>query len=401
MDNIGQQHDILRRDIDQDNINKTLFEQIDGWEKESIENIRSAAETVRIDLKQLTEESKKRLNNLMNKLSDELRSNQESDDYKEDDLDRWSSEIMTTESARLASAYGCWSRGKLVTKGIYSTEYEKLETLPNDESKKLDIKLSESVVPKESSPFPKERQGTCSICNDDNLTLVTLSKQCQHEAACCIPCLTQNISNGITAKGIHRFECPMPTCKVLFESSEYYCLLDARLIAVVDKLLLNRFLESNEEFRWCKSRKGCGAGQLVSNYKDLLGYYTCYACYQPLCFRHAIEWHTGYTCDEFDRERTLNPDLASDVTVLAFTKQCPNQSCRTPIMKFEGCDVMTCCRYGTHTCIESKGKCDHGGQNYCGQKFCWKCLGKIDIDKKTGAYIRHCNQNCEYATLNN
>ncbi|CAF3416249.1 unnamed protein product [Rotaria sp. Silwood1] len=265
----------------------------------------------------------------------------------------------------------------------------------------VDIKPSGSVVPKEASLFPKDRQGTCSICSDNDLTLVNLSKRCQHQAACCIPCLTQNISNGITVKGIHRFECPMPTCKVEFEPSEYYRLLDTRLTTLVDKLLLNRFLESNEEFRWCKSRKGCGAGQLVSNYKDLLGYYTCYACHQPLCFRHSIEWHTGYTCDEFDRERTLNPDLASDVTVLAFTKQCPNQSCRTPIMKFEGCDVMTCCRYGTHACSEAKGKCDHGGQNYCGQRFCWKCLGKIDVDKITGTYIRHCNQNCEYATLNN
>jgi hypothetical protein len=70
-------------------------------------------------------------------------------------------------------------------------------------------------------------------------------------------------------------------------------------------------------------------------------------------------------------------------------------------MKFEGCDVMTCCRYGTHACAEAKDKCDHGGQNYCGQRFCWKCLGKIDIDKRNGTYIRHCNKNCEYATLNN
>jgi hypothetical protein len=196
-------------------------------------------------------------------------------------------------------------------------------------------------------------------------------------------------------------------------------LLDARLNGLVDQLLLNRYLEAQEEFRWCKSSKGCGAGQLVENHRDLLGYktssdrlflylnvyfsfryYVCYACQEPLCFRHSIGWHTGYTCDEFDAERTLNPDLASDVTVLAFTKQCPNQSCRTPIMKFEGCDVMACCRYGTHACAEAKGKCDHGGKNYCGQRFCWKCLGKIDIPNGAGGYIRHCNPNCEYAVLN-
>jgi len=63
----------------------------------------------------------------------------------------------------------------------------------------------------------------------------------------------------------------MPTCNVEFEPAEYYHLLDARLNGIVDKLLLDRFLESQDEFRWCKAKKGCGAGQMVSNYRDLLG----------------------------------------------------------------------------------------------------------------------------------
>ena len=119
-----------------------------------------------------------------------------------------------------------------------------------------------------------------------------------------------------------------------------------------------------------------------------------------LCYRHAIEWHQGYTCDEFDREQAKNPELASDTTVLAFSKRCPNDACRTPIMKAEGCDVMTCCRYGTHECSEAKGKCDHGGKGYCGHRFCWKCLGAIDIDKRSKNYVRHCKSTCEYFTLN-
>lgn len=137
---------------------------------------------------------------------------------------------------------------------------------------KAKTRSTKSVVPKVPSPYPKQRQGTCSICSENNQNLVTLSKNCKHEAACCVPCLTQNISSTITSKGIYRFECPSPTCNVEFEPSEYFHLLDARLTTLVDKLLLNRFLESNEEFRWCKSKKGCGAGQLVSNYQDLLGY---------------------------------------------------------------------------------------------------------------------------------
>ncbi|CAM2727478.1 unnamed protein product [Rotaria socialis] len=223
-----------------------------------------------------------------------------------------------------------------------------------------------------------EREGQCSICSEVNIRLVNLSKKCAHLSNCCVACLTQSFATDIESKGSYTFRCPMPTCTVKFEPEEYYCLLDARLMGIVDNLLLHRLLETNEEFRWCKSTKGCGAGQLVCNYKDLLGYYTCHACGQMLCFRHSIEWHKGFTCDEFEAERARNDDLASDVTVLAFTKKCPNEACGTPIMKHEGCDVMTCCRFGSHTCAESKDACDHGGRNYCGQRFCWSCLGKTN-----------------------
>ena len=129
-------------------------------------------------------------------------------------------------------------------------------------------------------------------------------------------------------------------------------------------------------------------------------YYVCYACGELLCYRHSMSWHKGHTCDEFDAAKAKNPGFASDATVMEFCKQCPNDRCRTPIMKHEGCDVITCCRFGTHTCAESKGKCDHGGRNYCGQRFCWKCLGKIDIDSKSGAFVRHCKRACQYASLN-
>ena len=129
-------------------------------------------------------------------------------------------------------------------------------------------------------------------------------------------------------------------------------------------------------------------------------YYICYACGQMLCYRHEIEWHTGFTCEEFEQEKAKNPDFASEAAVLAFSKKCPNEQCGTPIMKLEGCDVMCCCRFGTHECGEAKGKCDHGGRNYCGQRFCWKCLGKIDVDENTKGFIRHCKPTCDYFQLN-
>jgi hypothetical protein len=65
MDNIGQQHDILKRDIDEQHINETLLSQIDRWGKESIKKIRS----------------------------NKLRSNRENNDYTESDLDQWINQL--------------------------------------------------------------------------------------------------------------------------------------------------------------------------------------------------------------------------------------------------------------------------------------------------------------------
>src|SRR5690349_20494280 len=65
MEDIGQRHDVLKRDIDEQSIIQTLLAQIKRWEKESIEKIQSSAEKARIDLKRLIDASKTRLNILM------------------------------------------------------------------------------------------------------------------------------------------------------------------------------------------------------------------------------------------------------------------------------------------------------------------------------------------------
>lgn len=245
-----------------------------------------------------------------------------------------------------------------------------------------------------------EIKGECTICAENPVKLVLLSSRCNHSPSVCEGCHKNSISNDIQTKGTHHFHCPVSNCSIQYEPDEYYHLLSGRDRDLVDKLLLNRTLEQMEEFRWCKSEKGCGAGQLVSNHAELLGYYTCHMCHTQLCFRHSIRWHVGFSCNEFDSELAKKPDLASNTAVLACSKPCPNERCKTPIMKGEGCDVIKCCRYGTHDCDEAGDKCDHGGKNYCGQKFCWKCLGKMEFNKKLNRWIRNCNANCEYASLN-
>jgi hypothetical protein len=93
MDNIGQEYDIIRRDLGQQDLNKTLLTQIDTWEKQSIEKIQSIAEIARADLKRLNEESTHRLSDFMNKLAEEFHLKRQNDEYAEGDLDRWMKQL--------------------------------------------------------------------------------------------------------------------------------------------------------------------------------------------------------------------------------------------------------------------------------------------------------------------
>ena len=164
MDDIGQQHDILKRDIDEQTINKTLLAQINRWEKESIEIIRSSAEQARNDLKLLTEESKTRLNGLMSNLSNELRLNREIDDYTEEDLERWANQLkelrkeLDKPSAIKIIDEKCSSISLITT--------TKTETIQNDVSKASSQKAIRSLEKFKEiiGPVILSNNGCTAIC---------------------------------------------------------------------------------------------------------------------------------------------------------------------------------------------------------------------------------------------
>jgi hypothetical protein len=94
MDNIGQEHDLLQRDLDQHNTDSSLLSRINTWEQESIAKIQVAAEAARADLQELLDENKKELKKSVNKITDELQSCRESDDYTEIDINKWIQQLQ-------------------------------------------------------------------------------------------------------------------------------------------------------------------------------------------------------------------------------------------------------------------------------------------------------------------
>jgi len=89
MEDIRRENQQLRENLSQQNINKMLLEQIDRWEKESIEKIQSAANQARTDLKRLVEQANNRLSDFAKELDDEIRWNRENKTITEKELDQW------------------------------------------------------------------------------------------------------------------------------------------------------------------------------------------------------------------------------------------------------------------------------------------------------------------------
>jgi hypothetical protein len=89
MDQIGQEHDHLRRDLSKEIPDHPLLNRIDTWEQESITKIQVTAEVARADLRQLLDRTKNELKISVDKFTGELQSSQELEDYTEIDLEKW------------------------------------------------------------------------------------------------------------------------------------------------------------------------------------------------------------------------------------------------------------------------------------------------------------------------
>lgn len=89
MEDIGQEHDLLRRDIHNETNINSLSKCIDQWEQEAIKTIQTTARKARIDLQQLLNQTKNELQISVDRLTEELRTCRESDDYTEVDIQKW------------------------------------------------------------------------------------------------------------------------------------------------------------------------------------------------------------------------------------------------------------------------------------------------------------------------
>ncbi|CAF3320039.1 unnamed protein product [Rotaria socialis] len=89
VETLGQEHDILQRDINNETTHHPLLSRIDTWERESINKIQQVANQARHDLNKFIGQTKQSLKMTMDRLKSELQMSREAEDYTELDLKKW------------------------------------------------------------------------------------------------------------------------------------------------------------------------------------------------------------------------------------------------------------------------------------------------------------------------
>ena len=89
IDHLGEEHDLLQRDLSQNDNPHDLLACINDWEQKSIVKIQTAAEQARMDIQKYVDYHRQQIQINLRQITSELKSSRESDDYTEIDLKKW------------------------------------------------------------------------------------------------------------------------------------------------------------------------------------------------------------------------------------------------------------------------------------------------------------------------
>ncbi|KAL4907137.1 hypothetical protein BDW74DRAFT_148637 [Aspergillus multicolor] len=152
---------------------------------------------------------------------------------------------------------------------------------------------------KKSKPCPKTEPEACIICLEPFSASGVkapdkLSIACQHTPSVCYICLSKSIKHDLETKFWDEIKCP--ECNTPFIHEDIKRFADQETFTRYDKLSFRHAVNADENFIWCLE---CDFGQLHEPGADQPAV-QCYNCAAESCFKHAIKWHDGFTCDEYD-----------------------------------------------------------------------------------------------------
>ncbi|CAF4512990.1 unnamed protein product, partial [Rotaria sp. Silwood2] len=93
LDEIGQELNLLHRNLVEENSVHPFLTRIDDWEKTSTTMIHEAAEKARSDFQKYFDHTKSHVETFLNRMTKELQKHRESADYTEIDLKKWDRQL--------------------------------------------------------------------------------------------------------------------------------------------------------------------------------------------------------------------------------------------------------------------------------------------------------------------
>ncbi|CAD8097178.1 unnamed protein product [Paramecium sonneborni] len=187
----------------------------------------------------------------------------------------------------------------------------------------------------------KKNQVECKICLEyiPFIELATLyCSHMYHQKCLAQYCLTQMESRQFPIL------CPSE-CKKNIIYSDLIEVLDDKQILQFQKLTFKAYIDThNNEYSWCPT-PDC-------QYVFVLGeqsQFECPVCQKRYCLECKIEYHNGFSCQEYQKKIKMENQKALDDKFFSFIKgakykQCPQ--CKFWVEKSEGCNHMTCrCKF--------------------------------------------------------
>lgn len=239
---------------------------------------------------------------------------------------------------------------------------------------------------------------TCTVCADDKKPTelaVRIASGCKHESSTCRDCLGRWIHSSLDTSTWDRLKCPECPELLNFDSVRRYAVRQD--FDRYDTLATRAALESVPNFRWCLSTS-CESGQV---HDPACTKFKCTACKAKHCVLHNVPWHSGESCEEYDRRnrRRRKDDKASEDMIKSTTKLCPE--CKQPVHKWTGCNHITCKSLpplfgvpfpGLHI-LYTAFPLTQAQPGVCGHEWCYLCLAPFRRNLHGFLYCRH-NPGC-------
>ena len=180
---------------------------------------------------------------------------------------------------------------------------------------------------------------SCSVCLESkNMSLMTykITSGCNHKPSICMACLGQWITAELETELWDRIKCP--ECPKPLQFADVKRNASRSVFKRYDELATRAALGNIPNFRWCKSAK-CSSGQ-IDDVRCVR--FKCKACKTSHCIKHDVPWHSGETCEEYDKRniQKKKDEKASEAEITKSSKRCP--SCNKAVHKFTGCNHITC-----------------------------------------------------------